>query len=353
MEDINFCECMYIAFNLGDSLIIFSSWKTTYIGLSQLGEVPGNSSLQKHVTDRQTVDLLTRPFSPYSPPTPQSKSYFETKTSAINVLPSAQGRYNIKEIQDDTRWLSTTTNINEIEALRIAVLEWQTRPAERLLLGSPHDDATDYRKTLSVNGLAASFQRSTQSRPPSSNQDASKTFDSAEARRDRLLSIYLSERRYILKTSEHLLSVAVFGAAQPEKLAEPSLGSKSKGKSPKRPERSERSDWIEEVGNDIYAIWNVDGLMEDSGENFIVTAVKALQFRVDSTERGSGWFEQEPRDTIEAAWARNQSLEIIHIMQAMLTLLNSSTNVTRCDSLVAWFRFVAKYSFLQQVCKLP
>ena len=233
------------------------------------------------------------------------------------------------------------------------MLEWQTRPAERLLLDSPHDDAADHRKTLSVNGLAASFQRSIQTRSASSDQDASNTFDSAEARRDRLLSIYLSERRYILKTSEHLLSAALFEAAQPGKLAEPSLGSKSKGKSPNIPERSERYDWIESVGNDICAIWNMDGLMGESGENFVVTAVNALQFRVDSTESGSGWFEQEPRDAIEAAWARNQSLEMIHIMQAMLTLLNSSTNVTRCDSLVAWFRFVAKYSFLQQVCKLP
>lgn len=231
------------------------------------------------------------------------------------------------------------------------MLEWQTRPAERLLLDSPHDDTADYRKTLSVNGLAASFNRSTQTRPLSSDQDASNTFDSAEARRDRLLSIYLSERRYILKTSEHLLSAALSEAAQPGKLAEPSSGSKSKGKAPERPERSEKSDWIEEVGNDICTIWNVDGLVEDSRENFIVTAVNALQFRVDSTESGSGWFEQEPRDIIEAAWARNQWLEMIHIMQAMLTLLNSSTHVTRCDSLVAWFRFVAKYGFFHQVCK--
>lgn len=328
---------------------MLSSWKTTYIGLSQLGDVPKNTSLQKHVTDRQTVDLLTRPFSPYSPPTPQSKSHFETKTSAINVLPSAQGRYNIKEIQDDTRWLSKTTNINEIEALRIAVLEWQTRPAHRLL-DSPHDDAAHYRKALSVNGLAASFRRSAQTTPLSPDQDASNLFDTAEARRDRLLFIYLSERQYLLKTSELLLSVAVFEAAQSGKLAERSSGSKSKGNSPERPERS---DWVEEIGSDICATWTVDGLMEDSGENFIVTAIKALQSRVDSMERGSGWFEQERRDTIEAAWARNQSLEMIHIMQAMLTLLNSSTNVTRCDSLVAWFRFAAKYGFLQQVCKLP
>lgn len=230
------------------------------------------------------------------------------------------------------------------------MLEWQTGPAERLLLDTPYDDAADYRKTVSVNRLAASFRRSTQTRPLSSDQDASNTFDSTEARRDRLLSIYLSERRYILKTSEHLLSIAVFENAQPGKLPEPSPGSKSKGKSPERPGRS---DWVEEVGNDICATWNVDGLMEDSGENFIVAAVNALQFRVDSMERGSGWFEQEPRETIEAAWERNQSLEMIHIMQAMLTLLNSSTNVTRCDSLATWFRFIAKYNFLQQVCKLP
>ncbi len=323
-----------------------SSWKTTFIGLSQLGHLTDDGALRRHVTDRQTFDLLAKPFSPYLPPTALSKSSFETKTSAINVSPSAHGRYDIKEIQEDTLWLSTKTNISEIEALRIAVLEWQTRPAERLLLDSPYDEAKDLRRTVGVNGLAASLRGSTQSKPVLAEQDASSTFDSSEARRERLLFIYLSERRYILKTSEYLLSVALFGASLQ---VESSSESKSKGKSPDR--RGGRG-WVEEIGNNISTVWNLDGLMQDSGDNFIVAAVNALQSRIECLEGGSGWFpEEDPREDIEAAWGRNQLLEMIHIMQAMLTLLDSSAQLIRGDALLAWFRLVRKYEFFQQVGK--
>ena len=354
MADISFCECMYNTFNLVYELTLRSSWKTTYAGLSQLGDITNNGSLKKHVTDHQTLDLLTRPFSPYSPPTSQTKSSFETKTSIINAPPSVEGRYDIKQIQDDTLWLSKETHINEIDALRIAVLEWQTRPAERLLQESPHE-AADLQNSVAMNGLAGSLRSSVLSRPLASEEDPSNPFDSSQARRQRLLLTYLSERRYIIKTSEYVLFAALF---ENSLYKESTPSSNSKGKAPNRPwldaesgssSRSKgKAGWVEDVGNRVSAPWNLDGHVEDSTKNFIIFAVDALESRIENLENGSGWFHEEGSpENIETAWLGNQILEIIHIMETILTLVDSSSNLTRTDALIAWFRFAIKYRFFQ------
>lgn len=337
---------MYNTSNLVDELMLHSSWKTTYVGLSQLGDIPDNGSLKRHVTDHQTLDLLTRPFSPYSAPTPNTKSSFETKTAAINVPSSAQGRYDIKQIQEDTLWLSKQTYINEIDALRIAVLEWQTRPAQRLLRESRHE-AAKLESSVGINGLAGSLRSSILSRPLALEQDASNAFDTLEARRQRLLLVYLSERRYILKTSEYVALAALFEISLHTKST---LKSNSKGKAPESGPRARsegKMGWVEEVGNKVSTYWNLNGRVKDSYKNFIVCAVDALESRIKNLQDGSGWSLDEGSENMEIAWVRNQILETIHIMQTILTILNSSTKLTRTDSLLAWFRFVDRCRFFQ------
>lgn len=332
-------------------LTLHSSWKTTYAGLSQR-DIPDNGSLKKHVTDHQTLDLLTRPFSPYSTPTSHTKSSFETKTSAINVPPSARGRYDIKQIRDDTLWLCEETKLNEIDALRIAVLEWQTRPAQRLLLESPHEGA-NLQSSVGISELAGSLRSSVLSQPSASEQDALNNFDSSEARRQRLLLIYLSERRYILKTSEYVVFAALSSLRE-----ESTPSSNAKGKAPDKPwlqtepgssPRSEgKAGWVEEIGIKVSTHWNLDGHVNESNKNFIICAVDALESRIENLQNDSGWFhEEDSLENIETAWVRNQILEMIHIMEIILTLLDSSTKLTRTDALVAWFRFVNKYRFFQ------
>lgn len=264
------------------------------------------------------------------------------------------GRYDIKQIQDDSLWLSKETNINEIDALRIVVLEWQSRPAQRLLRESPHETA-DLQSPAGINGLAESPPSLVPLQPPELEQDASNAVDYSDARRQRILLIYLSERRYILKTSEYVVFAALFEASL---YSEYTHISNSKGKAPDRPWlqpepglgsiSKANHGWIEEVGNKVLKHWNLDGHVEDSKKNFIVWAVDALEARIKNLETGSGWFREDgPSEDIETAWAKNQILEIIHIMQTILTLLHSSAKLTRTDALIAWFRFVHKYKFFQ------
>lgn len=230
------------------------------------------------------------------------------------------------------------------------MLEWQTRPSQRLLRESAHEGA-NLQSSVGISGLAGSLRSSVLSQPLASEQDALNDFDSSEARRQRLLLIYLSERRYILKTSEYVVFAALSSLRE-----ESTPSSNAKGKAPNRPwlqtesgssSRSEgKAGWVEGIGIKISKHWNLDGHVNESNKNFIVCAVDALESRIENLQNGSGWFhEEDSSENIETAWVRNQVLEMIHIMEMILTLLDSSTKLTRTDALVAWFRFVGKYRF--------
>lgn len=312
------------------------------VGLSQPGDISDNGSLKKHLSDSQTIDLLARALSPYSTPTAQTKSSFETKTSAINIPPSFNGRYDIKELKDDSLWLSDRMKIDEIAALRIVVLEWQKRPANRMLLDSPYDEKIQFGPSIRENGLKTSISSPRHAAPRNQvglEKSNNCSFDSSHARRQRLVHIYLSERRYILKTSEHIAFSALFEASL--------NASYNSGERVIRQALS-MSGWIEEIGNEILAFWNLNGVTHENGKNIIQNCVDALQSRIENLEMAKGWLQDEDiGESIELAWGENQVLEMIHIMQIMLTLLNSSKQITRTDALLTWFRFIGKYCFFE------
>lgn len=326
------------------------SWKNAFTRISQLGGVLDDGALKQQLSEPETLRILSRPFSPYAEPTSKSKSSFDTKTSAINIPPSPHGRYDIKQLQDDTIWLANVTNIEEVAALRIVVVEWQTRPADQLLRGSLNNEISH----LPIAGGNGELKRpSSILRSSNSRRDlAENAGDSiSETQRERLLQIYLSERRYILKTCEYIISKCSLEVSPNEVVQ---TGSNFEGGSPDEPS------WIEEIGGKILAVWNPDGLMEDGRQYFIQTAVNALQSRIDNMEKGSGWFPDEGfRVHLEIAWGKNQVIEMIHIMQIMLVLLGSSKKLVRAEILLSWFRFMTRYGFFEKfelvitnLCKL-
>ena len=245
------------------------------------------------------------------------------------MTPAPQGRYDIKQIQGDALWLSKEINIDEVAALRIVVLEWQSRPGLKLLLGDPDEDATtaiNESGLFSTQFLASASQSSLLDSSFRHGRDVSEKLEQPYIRRQRLVELYLSELQYILKTSEFAIFTALCEITSPA----------GHGK----------SGWLEGLGHDILSAWNIYGYARGSNENFLVTAVNALTTRVQALENGSGWFKDEgPREALETFFARNQILEMIHIMRIMLVLLESSTKVSRSDAVLAWFRFMASFSF--------
>ena len=324
--------------------MIYRSWRTTYVALSQLNGEADNGSLKRHLTDPQTIHLLAHSSSPYSSPTPQTKSTFDTKTSSIHVSPSGNPRYDIQQIKEDTLWLSKETKIDEVSALRIAVLEWQTRPALQLLRGSLIDEIAPLADGIGGSQLQASFTGAALSlfgKSFGTGANALAPSDDAGPRRRRLLETYLSERRYILKTTEYVTFTASCKAQV--------------GLS--RSITNQESGWLEEVGATIFTIWNDVGSAQSKSKNFVAEAVDALRSRIESLMKGSGWpSEASQQEEIEVAWAKNQILEMIHIMQILLIRLEPSlTKSVPPELILPWYRLMNEVGFFDslQLVSLP
>lgn len=304
------------------------SWEATYTALSRLENPLEDPHLRKHLTNPYAFQILSTPFASFEPPSPQTKSSFETRTSAINISPSPHGRYDIKQIREDTLWLSKETNIDEVAALRIAVLEWQSRPALTLLQGDVSENTVSFRSAGGLNLRllegSQSLNQSISATQVVGNTDSSKD---SKARRIILLKTYLSERRYIIKVSEHVIFAALVAGG--------------KGKAP------ESSSPLENLGNGILSIWNIQEQSQNSKKNFFVGSVEALRSRLHGLEKGSGWFEDDFQEDLELAWARNQLLEVLHILQIMLILLESMADLMRSDGFLTWFRFMGSVGFFE------
>ena len=286
------------------------------------------------------MNLLARCSSPFPAPSSQTKSTFDTKTSSVHAPPSGNPRYDIGQIKEDTLWLSKETKIDEVSALRIVVLEWQTRPAVQLLRGSQVDEITP----LAANGARGShLQASFSAAAPSSlfgksfgvGANAPAAFDDAGPRRRRLLETYLSERRYILKTCEYVTFAASckLQSGSPSNVTNGAAG------------------WLEEVGGAIISTWKDDGSAQSKGKNFVADAVEALRSRMESLGKGSGWMSDEnQQEGIELAWARNQILEMIHIMQILLTRLDlPAMKLMTSDLILPWYRLMDECGFFDDL----
>ena len=239
-------------------------------------------------------------------------------------------------------WLSKETAIDEISSLRIVVVEWQMRAANQLLQGYSEVEAATQQGVPMGRGLGSSFlgsASSTMTAVQSLKSSDDGTFDSARSRRLRLLDLYLSERRYVLKTCEYIIfSVLCKSALNDE-------GSYDEAEH----ESLNTPIWVEQVGNKILTSWNLQGVMKASNKNFIVDAIEAIVSRVGGLERGSEWLKDEgSHEELEVAWSRNQILETVHIMQIILVVIESSPKLMRSDTITSWFRLMSRYSYFEQ-----
>ncbi|KAL8717947.1 MAG: hypothetical protein Q9225_004866 [Loekoesia sp. 1 TL-2023] len=313
------------------------SWKTTYIGLKQLEDAPTYGSLEKHLTDSQTLELLKRSLSPSSPPTAQTRSSFETKTSAINIVPSAQGRYNIKQIQDDSLWLSAEARIDEVAALRLVILEWQTRPAAQLRDSSLADDIPGLGGSIRGSILQPVFSASTLLLRSQPLQDRSVSIDysqDTDARRTRLLEIYLTESRFRLETCKYLVFTALCRAGD--------------GTSSASRHSSLLPVWVETVGHDIFTSWDIHGVSKLTGKNILISGIDAIRSRIKSLEDGCGWFrDKDEQKAIQGVWSESQILEMLAIMEIMLVNFGALTQLSRSDVVLAWYKLMSDYGFFE------
>ena len=249
------------------------------------------------------MNVLTSCLITCAPSSSQSKASFETKTSAINLTPSTKSRYDIKQIKEDTLWLSKEAKIDEISSLRIAILEYQRRGIAHLL------------------------------EEPSDRH--SNPFSSDARRRLRLFQIYLEERLYTLRVVHLVLRTGAPAAS-------PALDDHDTNDITTEPQ------WRTDLGQRIRASWGLLGENQQQKSSWVEKAVSALSSRINAVFESQNWSVDDVSKTeLDVLWCQTHLLEMIQISQILLECIKSTSRIPRSHSIISWFRFMKQYAFFE------
>ena len=247
------------------------------------------------------------------------------------MTPNPNGRYDITQIKEDSLWLSRECKIDEISALRLTILEWQSRSVTRLLQADLEEERSGVLDRSST-GLRSSLlhpNRSSARLAGSLSVNGAKEL--AKARQVRLLGLYLSERQYATKIQQIVVARALIAG---------SAGARGKG-------RASGDITIEQIGADILRSWNLEDVRSSSGNHLLVDLIKSLQSKLQNLGTGSGWFKEDGfMEELELLWSRTHVLEMIHSMETILALTSSFSELNRSDVVLAWFQFTNSVDFL-------
>lgn len=298
--------------------------------------VDNAGSLHAFLSHPESVRLLSQCLNPFSPPSAKSKSDFESKTAAIHAETTTQAAYNLKEIKADALWLSQKAGIDEITALRITVLEWQNRPATRLLTSFSNEEATSLQSAAEVDNFRVSVTGPSFSqtlRERTGRKDGS-DFASEENRRLRLRDLYLSERSHILKTARKLLSWSLRDSIPHSEFAAPERNG------------NDTQTALYKLGVSIFKNKS-DG---DEWLRFLQDCVDATRSRVSALEGDGGWLgADQSSEAIENLWRTTLVEEILHILQLLFLELQASSAIPNAKLLLSWLRLMADYNFLESL----
>lgn len=292
-----------------------------------------------YLSHDETRRLLSNPFSAFPEPTAQSRAAFQTKLAAINIAPAQYGRYDVEEIKSDALCLSKEANIDELSALRIVLLEWQTRPASQLLHGFADEEITSLHDAAGISNFRSTIGGS-QIADTLASIDARKAnpklFGCTKAKKTRIVETYISERLNLLKVSHQLMSAAAWYK---------NLGrSKLHEEDPSKYEKPDMS-WLERLA---LPIWDMSHGKPGSVDKLLQGCIKFIEEKIGTLDRGSGFFKDDGGDLeIEALWSKSGLTEIIHMMQIMILHVQASPKITTTSVLTSWLQLMARYDYLE------
>ncbi|KAF7502876.1 hypothetical protein GJ744_004971 [Endocarpon pusillum] len=312
----------------GNSKLI--TWSLAYQWLCDLPPSGVDSSFVAFLSCESSVRLLVYAIHGLPKRSTQSKSDFETRTAAINVTPASNGHYNIEEIKEDALWLSKEVDLNEIEALRIAIVEWQNRPRDMLREGLSETEQASLHDVLGALSAAGPLSRCLDA---TVGHGPSRSFLSAERRKARLLNIYLEETRSLLGSCEKLVCISLSEEALP---IMSTVGSK---------ETSDADKQIRDLGKSVFDQLTKVGT-KDGFESHATSCIEAMQSRLDSVAHGNGWHKPEDKEAeIERNWVTSNIQELILLSDFILVNLRTFRRIAKSSIVLLWFQLVSKYDF--------
>ena len=315
-------------------LTCYRSWRRAFIYvIDSKGHTDDEGNIDSFLSHPESIRLLSESLKPFPPPSAKSKSEFESKTAAIHVETNGRSSFDLKELKADALWLSQKAGIDEIAALRIAIQEWQQRPAKRLATGFSAEEATslqsaagteNFRGSLTGPNLASILNHTARS------EDA-QSFESEKSRRLRLREVYLSEASHIVKTLRKLLALS-----QHDGLSVDSATSAS----------TDRKLALKKLGTMLFKNKSTG----DELNRFLQDCIDSIHSRLASLEGDGGWLSaMESSEEVEGIWRTSLVEEIVHVMQLMFHQLQRSGEIPNANLLVSWLQLMSDYRFMETI----
>lgn len=305
------------------------SWKVAYIALRDPSLAVENATLEAFLTDPESTHILTNSLDPYLRPGAKTKSDFETKTAPIHVSQSASGSYDVEELKRDAVWLSEKVGVEELVALRVAIVEWQQRAEDQLLADTSrvgNDAVAASAQFGTSNPRASTFATST-------NGVAVPALDSRkeETRRERQLHLYLEEKSYILKIGTELVN----------RVAARDLVAKT-GRT-----------WIDELAEKlIQDQCSVNDPTEH--ESFCSTCIEIIEGWIHKSDDVSKRPEAfRTGETNQMMFMASTFVDMTSAFRLLLANVYMFQSVPSHPVVSSWFRLMSKVNFLQNATATP
>lgn len=272
-------------------------------------------SIVAFLKDPAVSRCLLSAFEPFPPPSPAAKAELGKLTSTLNSC-NLKVPYDIRQVNDDALWLSNEAKVDEMAALRIAVLEWQLRPRDRLLWDTEGSSAADTTMGASFNA-SVSFSQSFLAEV----RAADGSFETEHARRVRLLRLYLQERLHVLRLADLLIRFYMEHGS-------------SKDRTPQ----------LIATGKSLFNATCKSETKAIKHESCVYEFVGALQQRINRIESGSGWYAKDGgSELLDLAWSQAQMDEMVPILQLTLSVIYKA--VPSSKSTLSYFELMKERHF--------
>jgi nuclear pore complex protein Nup188 len=227
--------------------------------------------------------------------------------------------------------LSKIANLDEVSSLRLVTEECQFRTSAQLLCRFSEEELSSLRDAAGNSQYANSVPISlvVQGLDPVA---ISQQFARQDSRRQRILRTYLSERRYLLKSSERLFDAAFLHQTREQIAAE-------RGKGKGKAVDSEPS-WQVRCGIAIASLHD-----SSNPQPLVLRCVQAVGTTLKKVEEESGWSDPDgERGDIDVEWVRSHLTEATHALELLWQFITNIMAVPTGRVILEWFR-------LQQSCR--
>ncbi|KAL5612842.1 uncharacterized protein BROUX77_002998 [Berkeleyomyces rouxiae] len=189
------------------------SWKMIADALFDVkGVAQSSAPFKEYGVDTFVIKCMKEPATAFGPPNEATRDSYESRTAAINIPQGANSKFNIDQIKADATWLSSAARLNLDTALRVTIVEWQSRSASQLSGPLSTQEIMNLQEASGgADALSTTLAATLRAQESLDADDLVAIFDKEETRRRRIFHTYLAERRSYILALDHMHTNLFYG----------------------------------------------------------------------------------------------------------------------------------------------